>query len=122
MCAVPVAIEKLGLCAFNRTLRLTSFGFQHGTPRKRDTDIMIDACNRPIFHMIHPLHDFRDLKSTDVLEIIDREMDTMSFFKNELRVNIGCEFGKRESVDMVRWLESRTWREGWYVKSFYRDL
>ena len=122
MCAVAVAVEKLSLCAFNRTLRLMSFGFQHGIPNKRATDIMIDACDRPIYRMIHPLHDFRNLKSTDVLDIIEKEMDSMNFFKSELLVNVGCEFGKRESVDMVRWLEGRTWKEGWYVKSFYRDL
>lgn len=119
MCTV--AVQKLGLCAFDRTLRLMSFAFRHGTPRRRDTDILIDASDRPVYRIKYP-NDDRELKPWDVFKIIDKRMATINCFKSELRVNVGCEMGNKESVDMVRWLESRSWRGDWNIETFHRDI
>lgn len=115
------AIEKLGLCTFDRTLRLMSFGFRHGTPRWLDTDILIDASDRPTYRVKYP-HDSREMQPRDVFHVVNRRMATINPFKSELRVNVGCEFGNRESVDMVRWLESRPWEGGWNIETFHRDV
>lgn len=119
MCAV--AIEQLALNAFGRTLRLTSFGFRYSIPSGYENDILVDLRSRPIRRFIYPC--LLTENGSDRLEVlIHRSMDSMRAFETELRVNVGCETGKKESVSVVHWLASKYWRDEWFAHVHHRDL
>ena len=116
-----VAIEHLGLNAFDRILRLTSFGFRYGIPPGCKNDILVDLRSRPIKRLMYP--SLTTESGSDRLEVlIQRTMNSMSSFETELRVNIGCETGKKESVNVVHWLASKHWNHEWFAQVHHRDL
>ena len=124
MCAVA-AIEQVSLHAFNRTVRLTSFGFRHGIPEGKKADILIDARYLTFHRLKYPFlnrEHYHGLQPLDILGTIHRKMDNTDFLDSEIRVNIGCEEGLVKSVEMVRWLAERCWRNEWHVQTHHRDL
>ena len=61
--------------------------------------------------------------SSDRLEVlIHRTMDNMDSYETELRVNIGCETGYKDSVNVVHWLASKNWNDEWFAQVHHRDL
>ncbi len=117
MCAV--AVEKLGLGVSQRVLRLMSFGLHQGLPK--DADIIIDASKKPLFRVLKPFQ-ADSLSTDDIFHMINRELLEIKPQESDLLVAVGCRFGTQASVCTVRWLEECSYKEGWLIDTFHRDL